>query len=58
MKNGNSTMFNAIFTALPAEALSYLNKYIDFDHLEKKRRIFKRVVGIKMNSSVPNTIET
>jgi len=38
--------------------LSYLNKYIDFDHLEKKRRIFKRVVGIKMNSSVPNTIET
>lgn len=58
MKNGNVAMFNAIFTALPAEALNYFSKYIDFDNLEKKRRVFRKVVGIKIGNSVSNSIET
>ena len=58
MKVGNATTFNTIMSALPAQAFNYFNKYIDFEHLEKKRRVIRKVVGIKISNTVTNPIET
>jgi hypothetical protein len=58
MKVGNAATFNAIMSALPVEAFNYFDKYIDFENLEKKRRVIRKVIGIKVGNNVTNPIET
>ena len=47
MHTGDSTILAQIFKVLSREALETLKKYIDLDNLGKKKRVFRKVIGIK-----------
>jgi hypothetical protein len=47
MHSGNSEMVSQLFKSLTPDSLAILTRYVDLDGLGKKRRVFRRVVGIK-----------
>jgi hypothetical protein len=51
MNSGNSDMVNHIVKSLTPESFVILKKYVDLDNLGKKKRVIRKVVGIKEGPS-------
>lgn len=50
MKHSNIELYNTILASLPSEDLDCFKTYVNFEQLEKKKRVFVKVVGVKMSS--------
>ena len=48
MKKSNENMFKSIVQVLPHSIISNYNQYVDFENLDKKKRVIRKVIGIKI----------
>ena len=56
LKSNNFELYNNLLNNMPHEDYQNYTKLINFENLEKKNRIFRKVVGIKSGNS-QNEIE-
>lgn len=47
MNSGNAEMVQQILKSLTPEAYATAKKYVDLESLAKKKRVYRKVVGIK-----------
>lgn len=59
MKKSNIELFNAILGALPHEDFNSYQHFVNFDQLEKKKRVFVKVIDVKRSETpLPNNEST
>lgn len=51
MKKSNLELFNSVISALEPNDLAKYKKLVNFDKLEKKQRVFVKVIGVKMTKN-------
>ncbi len=51
MKKSNIDLFNAVMSALEVSDLAKYKKIVNFDQLEKKKRVYVKVIGVKMSNN-------
>jgi hypothetical protein len=50
MKTSNPQLFTTLLQTLPPHTIHYLSTFVDFDNVEKKKRVYRKVIGIKQGS--------